>query len=124
VIDCRYRDEGVPGVMYTLVGQVTNRRGARLHLAIHGWAYCGSGSGRILKARDVRPSDRGHLCRRCASVLAIRLRLDYSLICRRRDQGSRTLADVIADMIDEVDPLTAGEEAKLDQLRYSLTPAA
>ncbi len=108
--------------MYTLVGLVSTRRNARLHLAINGWAYCGAGRGRILgTARGVRTADHGHLCRRCGKALAERLRLDYNIVSRRRDRESRIFADALADMVDQVDPLTRDEVAMLAELAASLT---
>ena len=107
--------------MYTQVGTVTTRRHARVHLAIHGRAYCGAGSGRILgPSRSIAASDRNHLCRRCAHAFADRLRMDYNLVSRRRDRGSRILASALEVMIDQVDPLRVDEVAQLRHLATTL----
>jgi hypothetical protein len=107
--------------MYTQVGHVTNRRGARVHLAVNGWAYCGAGRGRIIgPVRNIAATDRGHLCRRCGRALADRLRLDHNLITRRTDRGSRAFGEAIADMIDQCDPLTRAEVAMLAELAARL----
>ncbi len=48
------------------VGYVTTRKNRRLHLALHGLAACGAGSGRILgPAFPLTPGHTGTLCRRC-----------------------------------------------------------
>lgn len=55
------------------VGKVSTRKGARYHLDIHGWAYCGAGRGRTAAATrsrfdgvDVEPVQ---ICRRCLKQL-------------------------------------------------------
>lgn len=89
--------------MHALVGTVTTRKGARLHLAVHGLAYCGAGTGRILgPARELTAGDAAVVCRRCSRRLAAIVAQEIEVAARRRDAGAaRRLArlDRIADLL-------------------------
>lgn len=56
-----------------LIGQVSLRRDAKLHLAINGLAHCGAGNGRILAdtTRGITPEDRPSICGRCFHAIRI-----------------------------------------------------
>lgn len=59
-----------------VIGQVTQRKGARFHLDITGRAHCGAGAGIILtdtRAEVDATSSRLPLCRRCAKALRLHL---------------------------------------------------
>lgn len=75
------------------VGKVSRRTGARYHLALHGLAYCGAGTGRTIGAGvDITADHAPLICLRCAA--AIRRHLDDA---QQTAAMSPATADRIAD---------------------------
>jgi hypothetical protein len=77
-----------------LVGHVSTRDGARLHLSVNGRAHCGAGGALILgDERVIRPEHKASVCRR-SCLRAIREALDAALTVsmdqRRREVACRT----------------------------------
>lgn len=90
--------------MDTYIGRVSTRRGARRHLALHGLAYCGAGTGRIITAELLTPelartaTTAGDTCRRCAAALDDRVRhLVTQAMNRRNNQAA---VDAYSDLVD------------------------
>jgi hypothetical protein len=110
--------------MHTQVGIVSTRKGARVHVAINGRAYCGAGNGRIIgHSRNINAHDHGKLCRRCARAYEPRLILDMDAKNRRPDAESRRFASRLEAMLDEVCPLTPADLATLDEMASGIAAA-
>lgn len=91
------------------VGQVTTRKGYRLHLADTGRAHCGAGRGRIIAARTLTSDHQPVLCRRCLKAIrraiADASRSAVAAEHRYTDtavQTLGTLADALAPVVDHV----------------------
>jgi hypothetical protein len=82
------------------VGKVSTRKGAKLHLALHGLASCGSGTGRILgHARDLITNALPALCRRCVRRIKALVADAIAAVMRRRDSTRLSQLNKVADAL-------------------------
>ena len=51
------------------LGQVTTRKGAKLHLNVNGQAYCRSGSSKIIASHKASYADTPRICKKCREAL-------------------------------------------------------
>lgn len=104
--------ETINGVM---LGLVTTRNGARLHLSIRGRAYCGAGSGVIQSSRSALATDGDKVCKRCreavrmvlVDILSVRERMGYREL--RGNRSNTRIIHAIEALIDGM--MTGGERA-------------
>ncbi|MCZ7478851.1 hypothetical protein [Micromonospora sp. WMMC273] len=102
------------------VAVVTTRRNARLHLAVHGRAWCGAGSGRILgPVRQLNPATAEQVCRRCSPRLTALVVEEIAEAYRRRRTSWAIALNVIADRL-RTPAQAAAEEAMLAEMRARL----
>jgi len=89
-----------------LVGPVTTRPDARLHLNVFGRAHCGAGTGRVITSRHLELADKPRVCRRCLRRL------------------SALLLDGIREAMSRYGATAARCLATLNRLYDALRPAA
>ncbi|MDQ7909207.1 hypothetical protein RB614_32265 [Phytohabitans sp. ZYX-F-186] len=83
-----------------MVGQVSTRKGAKLHLSLNGLAHCGSGNGRIIgPARELTADNTPALCLRCAHRVKAVVQEDIHEVMRRRDQVGLRRLNKLADAL-------------------------
>lgn len=83
-----------------MVGRVSTRKNARLHLNINGLAYCGAGNGRINgQPRDLIADAVTTLCGRCVHQIRQRVQDAIHQVMRRRDTAVLRLLNKIADAL-------------------------
>lgn len=103
-----------------LVGRVTTRKGARLHLALNGLASCGAGSGRITgQVQPLTVELAARLCRRCAHLVRRLVAERVAVEDRRRDRGAPARLAAAQDLDDALRPAAevAAQVAVLAELR-------
>ncbi|WP_018807317.1 hypothetical protein [Salinispora arenicola] len=90
--------------MQVMTGRVSTRKGARHHLALHGLAYCGAGTGRVIDAQPLTPTQAhaltGQVCRRCAAALDRRVRELVHEAMYRSNQNATDAYTTLSEALD------------------------
>lgn len=82
------------------VGAVSVRPKSKLHYAIHGRAFCGSGNGTILSpARPLVADAVSILCRRCFKAVRDAVQEAIHEVMRRRNTAALRVLNAVADAL-------------------------
>lgn len=109
--------------MQVLVGQVSVRSNSKLHYAIHGRAFCGSGNGTILgPARQLVADAAAVLCRRCFKAVRDAVQEAIHEVMRRRNLTALRVLNRLADALRTPAEARA-EERTLAEIATAITTA-
>lgn len=102
------------------VGAVSVRPKSKLHYAIHGRAYCGSGDGTILgPARQLVADAAKILCRRCFKAVKTAVQEAIHEVMRRRNTAALRVLNAVADALRTPAEIRA-EEATLAEIASAI----
>lgn len=105
------------------VGRVSDRKNARLHLAIGNLAHCGAGNGRINgPSRTLAAEAVTTMCGRCVKAVRARVQDAIHVVMRRRDTAALRLLNAVSDALRTPAEIKAEEKTLAEIATAIKTP--